>query len=402
MVIDFPWQHPVDMVTVYTDSDWAGCPKTARSTSGGIVMLGNHVIKTYSKQQRTVALSSAEAELYAMVAASAEGLALIAYGNDLGIKLEGEVYTDSSAALGISQRAGIGKVRHLRTQGLWVQECRVTGRLAYHKVLGSKNPADVLTKHVPRELLDRHLETLGGKIIGGRAETAPTISSVESMVVEVEWDESIPDESDSGRSKLVRFDRVVRFRAIPSRNKGRRCTRASGKIGWRQNGDSTNAHVEQYRGIDKVDETASATDLKDKAQAQATDRCYECGHDASQRWGDYEDESMSVECMACVRSGRLFSRRPASTRRHGPGCEDPPREQRKTIGKSSNRRIEKYGRSPPEEEPVSSLLEIGEGSIDSDASNGDHELHPCDNSRTHRKGMQTASAYIIRSCDDTE
>ena len=29
------------------------------------------------------------------------------------------MYTDSSAALGITQRAGIGKVRPLRTQGLW-------------------------------------------------------------------------------------------------------------------------------------------------------------------------------------------------------------------------------------------------------------------------------------------
>ena len=149
MIIDFPWQNMANTVTTYTDSDWAGCVKSARSTSGGIVMLGDHVIKSYSKQQRTVALSSAEAELYAMVAASAETLALIAYAVDLGIALEGEVYTDSSAALGISQRAGIGKVRHLRTQGLWVQECRVTGRLVYHKVLGSKNPSDVLTKHVP-------------------------------------------------------------------------------------------------------------------------------------------------------------------------------------------------------------------------------------------------------------
>ena len=127
-------------------------------------MIGDHVVKTNSKQQRTVALSSAEAELYAMVAASAEALAVIAYAADLGLLLTGEVYTDSSAALGISQRAGIGKVRHLRTQGLWVQECRVTGRLAFHKVLGAKNPADVLTKHVPGELLDKHLETIGARV----------------------------------------------------------------------------------------------------------------------------------------------------------------------------------------------------------------------------------------------
>ena len=47
-------------------------------------MIGNHAIKSYSKQQKVIALSSAEAELYAMVAASAETLAVMAYAKDLG------------------------------------------------------------------------------------------------------------------------------------------------------------------------------------------------------------------------------------------------------------------------------------------------------------------------------
>ena len=38
----------------------------------------------------------------------------------MGLSLENDLYADSSAALGIAKRAGIGKVRHLRTQGLWV------------------------------------------------------------------------------------------------------------------------------------------------------------------------------------------------------------------------------------------------------------------------------------------
>ena len=65
-------------------------------------MMGEHMLKSYSRQQKVVALSSAEAELYAMVAASAESLAMIAYVWDLGMFIAGEVYTDSSAALGIS------------------------------------------------------------------------------------------------------------------------------------------------------------------------------------------------------------------------------------------------------------------------------------------------------------
>ena len=100
--------------------------------------LGSHVIKTYSRQQKTIALSSAEAELHAMVANSAEVLGIIGLCRDLGMKLTGEIYADSSAALGISNRAGVGKVRHLRVQALWVQEVRSTGRLSYKKVLGTK------------------------------------------------------------------------------------------------------------------------------------------------------------------------------------------------------------------------------------------------------------------------
>ena len=68
--------------------------------------MGEHTNKTYSKQQKLVALSSAEAELYAMVAASAESMAIQAYAADLGISLKSELYTDSSAALGIAKELG--------------------------------------------------------------------------------------------------------------------------------------------------------------------------------------------------------------------------------------------------------------------------------------------------------
>ena len=178
LVSKFVFQDMPSSITTFTDSDWAGCARSAKSTSGGAVCMGEHVIKTYCKQQKVIALSSAEAELYAMVAASAETLALQAYANDLGIELGCELYCDSAAALGISQRAGIGKVRHLRTQGLWIQEVRVSGRIAYKKVLGEKNPADLLTKHMSAELSGRHLACLNMDLVGGRASAAPTLDSL--------------------------------------------------------------------------------------------------------------------------------------------------------------------------------------------------------------------------------
>ena len=50
LVIKFKWQVMPEFLTAFTDSDWAGCLKSARSTSGGIVCLGEHTIKTYCKQ----------------------------------------------------------------------------------------------------------------------------------------------------------------------------------------------------------------------------------------------------------------------------------------------------------------------------------------------------------------
>ena len=61
MIIDLVWQNGQSRVTAYTGSDWAGCARAARITSGGIISIGDHMIKTDRKQQKTVSLSSAEA-----------------------------------------------------------------------------------------------------------------------------------------------------------------------------------------------------------------------------------------------------------------------------------------------------------------------------------------------------
>ena len=40
LVYHYPWQE-IDTIDVYSDTDWAGCPKTRKSTSGGVILLGN-------------------------------------------------------------------------------------------------------------------------------------------------------------------------------------------------------------------------------------------------------------------------------------------------------------------------------------------------------------------------
>ena len=177
--IRFAWQKRPECMDGYTDSDWAGCTKSRRSTSGAVLMIGHHCIKSSSKQQKVLALSSAEAETYGMVNCSAELLGLQACAEDLGLSYKANVYADASAALGIVMRRGIGKVRHIRTQSLWLQEAHATRRLGFEKIDGSMNPADLMTKHLSDTLLTRHLEQMRAIPMGGRAATAPTLNSLD-------------------------------------------------------------------------------------------------------------------------------------------------------------------------------------------------------------------------------
>ena len=100
LVIWYEYQEAPDQVRVYSDTDWAGCRRTRRSTTGGVAMHGSHLIKMWSRTQALVALSSAEAELYGIVKATAELKGLISLWKDLGIQLSGHLLADASAALG--------------------------------------------------------------------------------------------------------------------------------------------------------------------------------------------------------------------------------------------------------------------------------------------------------------
>lgn len=84
-------------------------------------MLGTHWLKSWSKTQTLIALSSAGSELYAAVKATAETMGIQSAANDFGLQIEASTMADASAALGIISRKGLGKVRHLDTNHLWIQ-----------------------------------------------------------------------------------------------------------------------------------------------------------------------------------------------------------------------------------------------------------------------------------------
>ena len=161
---------------VYTDTDWAGCIRTRKSTSGGCLLLGNHILKTWSATQASLALSSGEAEFYGVVKGAGIGLGQAALFNDVGIKIPLRVWTDSSAAIGICGRQGLGKLRHIACQTLWVQQRLRKGDFELRKVKGEVNPADIFIKHFESQArIDHLLKLFNCELREGRPSKAPEL-----------------------------------------------------------------------------------------------------------------------------------------------------------------------------------------------------------------------------------
>ena len=138
----FLWQTPeIDTLVVSMDSDWAGCRKTRRSTFGGCIMLGRHTLKTWSSTQATLAMSSAEAEYYALIEGAVRSLGLQSMMLESGLRTKIVLRTDSSAAKSYSSQRGLGRMRHLEVKDLWLQAAICRNRLSLAKVQGLENPA---------------------------------------------------------------------------------------------------------------------------------------------------------------------------------------------------------------------------------------------------------------------
>ena len=109
---------------------------------------------------------------------ASQSLGFKSMGTDFGDDLDVGLWSDASAAIAISQRSGLGKLRHIQTQYLWLQE-RVSAKgVQLTKVVGTANPADMLTKHLAIADLQRHLD-FGNLIIrAGRADGSLHVSAI--------------------------------------------------------------------------------------------------------------------------------------------------------------------------------------------------------------------------------
>ena len=155
---------PLDIVAS-TDSDWAGCHSTRKSTTGFAIQVLGTTVHFGSRTQATVALSSAESEFYAIGTATTEALILKNFLQEsLGNrKINIKVGTDDSASgksmatrIGVSRRA-----KHIDLRFMFIQQLVHAGAVTLLKIPTALNIADILTKYVTKDVLSKHLYNIG-------------------------------------------------------------------------------------------------------------------------------------------------------------------------------------------------------------------------------------------------
>ena len=189
-----PWQRLPSAVKVHVDANWAGCRRTRKSTLGGVITFGTVPVKTWSKTMPILALSSGESELAALVKGAGEGLGFVSSLADFGLTPSLELHSDATAAIGIAKREGLGRVRHLATADLWIQQLIRQRRLRVFKCPGTHNPSDLMTKGLSRDRIQHLLQLMYYQWQGGRAPEAPIRQNTTPFYQPVPVE---PEESDA-------------------------------------------------------------------------------------------------------------------------------------------------------------------------------------------------------------
>ena len=156
---------------VYSDSNWAGCNVTRKSTTSFMVFLCGNLILSACRTQASIALSSCEAELLAGTAAVGDAIQMSnilrflvgeeKLENSATARVTLTLHTDASSAKAAWQRRGSGRLKHIDIRMLWLQRMLRKQYIRVQKVPTTYNPSDLNTKKLPRARRELLMSIIG-------------------------------------------------------------------------------------------------------------------------------------------------------------------------------------------------------------------------------------------------
>ena len=145
-----------DCLEAFTDSDWAGDKSSQarrrHSVSSVCVFLNGCVVTSWSRSQKSIALSSCEAEFLASAGGVAEAIQvkdLWQFISKRAVLIK--AITDSSSCRAFTERLGVGRLKHIDIKYLWMQLEVKKETLKMEGIPTLWNVADLGTKRLSRQ-----------------------------------------------------------------------------------------------------------------------------------------------------------------------------------------------------------------------------------------------------------
>ncbi|GJS42933.1 ribonuclease H-like domain-containing protein [Tanacetum coccineum] len=167
---------------VFSDADWAKCPKTRKSVTGFCVFLRKSLVSWKSKKQATLSRSSTEAQYRSMASATCETVWLSNLLHSLGLYnlLLVDLYCDNSSAIQlVANLVFHEKSKHFEFDVHFVREKVAACVIKTVKIHTDLQVADILTKCLgivqhkvfcgKLGMLDMFVGTLAGKVLCKKA-----------------------------------------------------------------------------------------------------------------------------------------------------------------------------------------------------------------------------------------
>lgn len=130
----------------FTDADWAGDTDSRRSTTGFIFISKGGPISWKTRMQRTISLSSCEAELNALVEATQEAVWLQKLQSEISNTFE-PINCDNQSAISIAKNGSLNaRTKHIDVKFKFVSEKLTEGQITIAYVNTKEQAADGLTK----------------------------------------------------------------------------------------------------------------------------------------------------------------------------------------------------------------------------------------------------------------
>ena len=142
-----------DGIIAYADADWASNQITRRSTTGNLVMLAGAAISWSSRAQKTIALSSTEAEYMSLSDTCRQLVWINSIFKELQYKVRPiPLCGDNQGAIFIASNAVQEKrSKHIDIRYHYIREVVDRKEVILYFVETDLNPADMFTKNLTRD-----------------------------------------------------------------------------------------------------------------------------------------------------------------------------------------------------------------------------------------------------------